>query len=170
MVSILKTDKIQASHGTNIEMTSGHTIQPNFHSSTSFPTGHVIQTVVNTSTALVSTTSGSAQDLITASITPKFTNSVIHIEGYVSRMQITYNANAYASFFILSPSGSTITQGVAGCNPGHISDCMAIHGTHGPNSTSSQTYKLSLSTASGSTTSVSTDSQRYTIKLTEIAG
>ena len=80
-MSKIEVNEIAARSGTNISMTSGHTLQPNFHSSTAFPAGHVIQTVINTSTSNVSTTSNSPQTLITASITPKFTTSAIHIEG-----------------------------------------------------------------------------------------
>ena len=43
-----------------------------------------------------------------------------------------------------------------------------LFGTHSPNSTSSQTYKMMISKSSGATTSVSTYSQRYSIILREI--
>ena len=130
--------------------------------------GHAIQIVTNTSTSTVSSSSTSPSDLITASITPQSTNSIIHIEGYVSRMQITPSSNAYASLYITDPAGSNLTTGVLGSAIGNSSP-MSVFATHSPSSTSSQTYKIRLSTASGGTTSTSTDGQRYTIKLTEIA-
>ena len=169
-VNTIKTNTLQASTGSNIAMTSGHTIQPNFHSSTAFPAGHVIQTVTNTGTSNVVTTSQSAQDIISASITPQFTDSIIHIEGFVSRLEIIYgSSNAYASLYLIDPSGSGITTGVSG-NSGHSNSSPAtIFGSHSPNATSSKTYKMMFSTSSGGTQSTSTDSQRYTIKLTEIA-
>ena len=169
-MSKIEVNEIAARSGTNISMTSGHTLQPNFHSSTAFPAGHVIQTVINTSTSNVSTTSNSPQTLITASITPKFTTSTIHIEGFVSRLEIVYgSSNAYASLYLANPSGSTITLGVSGNSGSSNSSPAAIFGTHSPNSTSSQTYTMLISTASGGTTSTSSDGQRYTIKLTEVA-
>ena len=169
-MSKIEVNEIAARSGTNISMTSGHTLQPNFHSSTAFPAGHVIQTVINTSTSNVSTTSNSPQTLITASITPKFTTSAIHIEGFVSRLELVYgSSNAYASLYLNNPSGSAITLGVSGNSGSSNSSPAAIFGTHSPNSTSSQTYTMLISTASGGTTSTSSDGQRYTIKLTEVA-
>jgi len=130
--------------------------------------GHVIQSVINTSTSTVSSSSTSASDLITASITPQFTDSVIHIEGYVSRMQVVVGgSNAFASLYITDSSDSAITTAVLGSAIANSSP-MSVFGTDSPSSTSSQTYKLRLSTASGGTTSTGTDGQRYTIKLTEI--
>ena len=130
--------------------------------------GHAIQTVTNTSTSTVNNSSSSPSDLITASITPRSTNSIIHIEGYVSRMQIVPSSNAYASLYITDPAGVNLTLGVLGSAIGNSSP-MSIFATHSPSSTSSQTYKIRISTASGGTSSTGTDGQRYTIKLTEIA-
>lgn len=130
--------------------------------------GAVIQTVVNTATTNVSTTSTTAQDLISASITPQYTDSIIHIEGYVSRLEVVYNGNAYASLYLQNPSDSNITTGVSGNSASSNSSPAILFGTHSPNSTSSQTYKMMISKSSGATTSVSTDSQRYSIILREI--
>ena len=169
-MSKIEVNEIAARTGTNISMTSGHTMQPNLHSSTTFPAGHVIQTVTSTSTSNISTTSTTPQTVTTASITPKFATSTIHIEGFVSRLEIVYgSSNAYASHYLLDPSGNTITLGVSGNSGNSNSSPAAIFGTHSPNSTSSQTYTMSISKASGGTTSTSTDSQRYTLKLTEVA-
>jgi hypothetical protein len=169
-MSKIEVNEIAARSGTNISMTSGHTMQPNLHSSTTFPAGHVIQTVINTSTSNISTTSTTPQTVTTASITPKFATSTIHIEGFVSRLEIVYgSSNAYASLYLRDPSDSNITLGVSGNSSSSNSSPAAIFGTHSPNSTSSQTYTMLISIASGGTTSTSTDSQRYTIKLTEVA-
>ena len=81
MVSILKTDKIQASHGTNIEIPSGHVLQA---------PGHVVQAVqlhtpgnVGTSSStIVSTTSTSYVDFISKDITTKLANSLIYVKTY----------------------------------------------------------------------------------------
>ena len=131
--------------------------------------GHVIQTVINTATSTVTTSSSSSQALLSASITPQFTDSIIHIEGYIARMAITFgSSNAYASFYILDPSDTVLTTGVLGSSGHSNSSPMSIQATHEPNSTSSQTYEIRLSTASGGTSSTTSDGQRYTIKLTEI--
>ena len=140
-----------------------------FDSSQVFPAGHVIQTVIGTSTSTVSTTSGSPQDLLSVSITPKFTTSTIILEGYISRFDIAYNGNAYGSVYLINPAGSGITTGVAGDAGHNNANIVSVFGSHSPNSTSSQTYKLAMSTASGSTTSVNTDGQRYSLVLKEIA-
>ena len=140
-----------------------------FSSSQAFPAGHVIQTVIGTSTSTVSTTSGSPQDLLSVAITPKFTNSLITLEGYISRFDIVYNGNAYGSVYLINPAGSGITTAVAGDAGHNNANIVSVFGIHSPNSTSSQTYKLAMSTASGSTTSVNTDGQRYSLILKEIA-
>jgi len=142
---------------------SGQPIIP----STSMPTRSVIQTVSNTATAVVNNATTSPSDLISASITPKFTNSIIHIEGYVSRMQVVVSSNAFASLYITDPSGNNITTSVLGSAITNSSP-MAIFGTHSPSSTSSQTYKIRLSKASSATSTTGTDDQRYSIRLTEI--
>jgi len=179
MASILKVDKIRVtgndsdsiSFNNSGNITLNKTVSSGtLGSSVVFPAGHIIQTVTNTSTSNVSTTSSSPQTLITASITPKFTTSTIHIEGFVSRLEIIYGgSNAYASLYLNNPSGSAITLGVSGNSSSSNSSPAAIFGTHSPNSTSSQTYTMLISTASGGTQSTSSDGQRYTIKLTEVA-
>ena len=172
-MSSLTVQNIQgsASSSNTINVASGHKISGNVTHGTSsvFPAGHVIQTVTNTSTSTVSTSSTSASDMISASISPKFSNSVIHIEGYVSRMQVVYgSSNAYASLYIADPAGNFLTTCVVGSAIANSSP-MSIFATHSPSSTSSQTYKLRFSNSSGGTSSCGTDGQRYTIKLIEIA-
>ena len=82
-VSTLKTNTIQAATGTNISMTSGHTLQPNFHSSTVFPAGMVVQTVIgNKFTTKTQSTSTSYTDLVSLAITPKFSSSVLKVCFY----------------------------------------------------------------------------------------
>ena len=172
-MSTLTVQNIQgsASSSNTISVASGHKISGNVTHGTSsvFPAGHVIQTVNSTSTSTVSTSSSTAQALISASISPKFTNSVIHIDGYVGRFQLAVgSSNAYGTIVMLDPSDSTLAEGVAGSAISN-SVPVAIHAVHSPNSTSSQTYELRLATAAGGTSSVSTDGQRYSLRLTEIA-
>jgi len=148
---------------------TGATTLSNQLTSTNFPNSTVIQTIVNTATTNVATTSTTAQDLISASITPQFTDSEIFIEGFVSRLEIVYgSSNAYASLYLQNPSDSNITTVVSGDAGDSNSSPAVIFGTHSPNSTSSQTYKMQFSKASSGTTSTSTDGQRYSIILREI--
>ena len=97
------------------------------------PVGSVIQTVVGTSTTLVSTTSGTAQDLLSVSITPKFTNSLITLEGYISRFDISYNGNAYGSVYLINPAGAGITTAVAGDAGHNNANIISVFGNHSPN-------------------------------------
>ena len=83
MVSILKTDKIQASHGSTIEIPSGHVLQA---------PGHVIQTVsgeTETDTTISSTSF--VDTTLTATITPKFASSKIAI--WVNQSVYLYRTN-----------------------------------------------------------------------------
>ena len=168
-MSTLTVQNIQGSSSSSntINVASGHKISGAAAGALTAP-GMIVQTVVNTSTSTVSTSSSTPSDLITASISPKFSNSVIHIEGYVSRMQVVVSSNAYASLYITDSSNTALTTTVLGSAISNSSP-MSAFATHSPSSTSSQTYKLRLSTASGGTSSTGTDGQRYTIKLTEIA-
>jgi hypothetical protein len=169
--SAVTTAKIGASQVTDAKIAgmAASKLTGAFSSSQVFPAGHVIQTVIGTSTSTVSTTSGSAQDLLSVSITPKFNTSIIVLEGYISRLDIIYNGNAYGSVYLISPAGSGITTAVGGDAGNSNANIASVFGNHSPNSTSSQTYKLAFSTSSGSTTSVSTDGQRYSLILKEIA-
>ena len=77
-MSKIEVNEIAARSGTNISMTSGHTIQPNFHSNTTFPAGHVLQLLHNESTSTVNFTSSSYADSgFSHSITPSATSSKI---------------------------------------------------------------------------------------------
>ena len=129
----------------------------------------VEQMETNTSTSTVNSSSTSAVDLITVSITPKYSNSVIHIEGYIGHMQTSVgSSNAYATMRIKDPAGNTLARTVSG-QVAYESSSFSGMGIHSPSSTSSQTYKLTISCASGGTASTSTDGQYYTIRCTEIS-
>lgn len=136
--------------------------------SSKMPAGSVLQVVTNTSVTTVSVTPGNPADLISASITPKESNSVIMVKGYQGHANITVgSSNAYGALYILDPSGNVISGafvGMANANSGNLT----VVGFHSPSSTNSQTYKLRISTGSGGTNANSTDAQRYSIELSEI--
>ena len=168
-MSTLTVQNIQGSSSSSntISVASGHKISGAAGSIVA--PGQVIQIVNSTSTSTVSTSSNTAQALISASISPKFTNSVIHVDGYIGRFLLGYgSSNAYGTIVMLDPSDNTLAEGIGGSNIAN-SVPVAIHAVHSPNSTSSQTYELRIATASGGTGTVSTDGQRYSLKLTEIA-
>ena len=72
MVSILKTDKIQASHGSTIEVSSGHVLQA---------PGHVLQVKAVNHKGQISTTSTSHTAItdLAVTITPSSTSSIMLI-------------------------------------------------------------------------------------------
>lgn len=160
MSSILKVDQIQLANG-NTPTASDLGLNM---------TGTVIQTVTNTSTTLITATSTTPVNLIAVSITPKFANSVIHIEAYVGVLEIGIgSSNAYCSCYLNDPGGNQIARTVSG-QAAYGTNTHSIFGTHSPNSTSSQTYQVTLGTASGGTGQVHTNGQRYSIRAMEIAG
>ena len=91
MVSILKTDKIQASHGSTIEVPSGHTlVQPHMPL-------QIIQGNLNTA---VSTTSTSFVDVrLSATITPKFATSKVLVTVILGKVgQSNTNGSSWKIF------------------------------------------------------------------------
>lgn len=77
-MSKIEVNELAARSGTNISMTSGHTMQPNLHSSTVFPTGHVLQLLHTEDTTVTASTSTSyANTGFNLSITPSSTSSKV---------------------------------------------------------------------------------------------
>ena len=105
MVSILKTDKIQASHGSSIEIPSGHVLQA---------PGHVIQTVQFTEATDYTTTSTSFQQgPQTGTFTMKNSSNkvlvMIHCLMYANRTSAT--GGRFAIYRGTVASGTRLTQG-----------------------------------------------------------
>ena len=152
-MSTLKVNSIEARTGTNISMTSGHTLQANFHSSTAFPAGHVIQTVFGPEFHTeVSTTSGSfvvVSSSLATSITPSFSNSKIIVSVSIPNLMLwNSSADARAQLGISADGGSTFIRetnnriydyGGNGCQMHYTT---TITGVHSPGATSQQTYNL----------------------------
>jgi hypothetical protein len=165
MVSILKTDKIQASHGTNIEIPSGHVLQA---------PGHIVQLVEKQDKTVASTSSTSYTNSgvsgLNLSITPKFATSKIYMTVHLS-VEMT-GANTGYIIFARNPAGTPVyfantgesanlggagnsadgvskyflTQGYGGVNGG----CTSHSGIDSPNTTSAVTYGILWATNSGS--------------------
>lgn len=88
MVSILKTDKIQASHGSTIEIPSGHVLQA---------PGHTLQTLYLAMTTVTTTTSTSFGLMAGSNlaITPSSTSSKILIQYNYAIYVINGNNNTW---------------------------------------------------------------------------
>jgi len=85
MVSILKTDKIQASHGSTIEVPSGQVLHA---------PGHVMQVVSNHYTAIENTSSASlVASSVLANITPKFATSKILVDMRIQGILATEHSS-----------------------------------------------------------------------------
>ena len=117
------------------------------------PAGHVIQVVNTSSTAQISTTSTSDADTgITLDITPKFSTSKL---WFLFSGRLYINAVAAEYFVRIKTSDNTTLGGGATLYNGSNGDTMAetcnIQCFHSPNSTSSQTYKIThrVSSATG---------------------
>lgn len=165
MVSILKTDKIQASHGSTVEIPSGHVLQA---------PGHIVQLVEKQDKTVASTSSTSYTNSgvsgLNLSITPKFATSKIYMTVHLS-VEMS-GANTGFIIFARNPAGTQVyfantaesaalggagnssdgvskyflTQGYGGVNGG----CTSHSGIDSPNTTSAVTYGILWATNSAS--------------------
>lgn len=137
---------------------------------TTFPVGKIGQVVENSSSTNFTNSSTSMSELLNASITPTSTNSKILIH-FVTNCQIVANSNAYgrATVFRGTISGTDLGAYIQGSAAGSNAT-FSIKGTYvdSPSTTSAQQYTLAMSTASGATTSVTTDSTTYRLVLMEV--
>ena len=139
---------------------------------TGFPAGSVIQVVETTSTSTVTNSTGTPVDLLTVSITPSSASNKILVIGSFT-CQINPSSNSYAGGFIYRGVSATGTQlqvlfwGVSSAVSCFGTFCLCR--LDSPSTTSAQNYSLSFARASGGTSSVSTDGNRYTLTLLEIA-
>ena len=166
MVSILKTDKIQASHGSTIEIPSGHVLNA---------PGHVIQVAMGTNNAetVFSSTSYAATDVF-ATITPKFSSSAMVI---VTSINMDYEGTDRAMLAI-HKDGTLLGDGT-GTYDGHqyynrVSNSRIL--TQQPvfvndslvGTTNAVTYKLYIKVSSGNVR-MRNDLAQATITVMEIA-
>ena len=166
MVSILKTDKIQASHGSTIEIPSGHVLNA---------PGHVIQIVTNTLSTSTATTSSTYVDTgLAATITPTSSSSKIFVLAACNLWQNTSNG---VSAITLYRGGSRISDSATygwaygyGANSNHVMHHTPTY-LDSPNTTSATEYKVYYSiTSLGGTLTISVNSTPSMLTLMEIAG
>ena len=157
MVSILKTDKIQASHGTNIEIPSGHVLQA---------PGHIVQLVEKQDKANASTTSTSFTNTgvsgLNLSITPKLATSkifmTVHLQMEMGGAQtgfIIFARDPAGTPVFFSNTGESAALGGAGNTSNGVSkyflsqsydgvngQIVSHSGIDSPNTTSAITYGI----------------------------
>ena len=139
MVSILKTDKIQASHGSTIEIPSGHVLNA---------PGHVLQVVSTTKTDTFSSSSTSFTDItgLSVAITPSSSSSKILVSVHFTAASTGANSPRFnlvrGSTNIAQPSGSTPSSlhlNTGGSSLGRMGSIVFLDS---PSTTSATTYKL----------------------------
>ena len=165
MVSILKTDKIQASHGSTIEVPSGHVLTA---------PGHIIQIIQEQTNTVFTTTSDPYVDTgFSASITPKFSSSKIYVLAGLNLYNNTANG---VSSTTLYRGGSRISDSATyGHAYGYSSGGAHVHHTtftylDSPSTTSSTEYKIYISCATnGGTLKMCANNSSSTLTLMEIA-
>ena len=165
-MSTLEVKAIQAPSGFDLQM----------------PTGAILQVVRGTSTSNVDVSSSSPQDLsLSATITPKFSNSKIHIACNVSALIDAYqgsdrgfslyiyrgstqvlvpNGN-YADGYFYQNINTTTCQILTRVSQDYIDS---------PSTTSATTYKIYASTHNARTVALCAANSINTITLMEVAG
>ena len=151
MVSILKTDKIQASHGTNIEIPSGHVLQA---------PGHVLQTLVATKTDTMGNTSTSFTDIpnMTITVTPSSTsnkilftwNVTLGINGDIAHGYI--NIVRDSTNLLVADAADQRVVATNVMNPGGAAGAMFVSSgvfLDSPNTTSATVYKIQIKSSNG---------------------
>ena len=132
--------------------------------------GKVLQVVESTSSTTVTATS-SEETLLTLSITPaSSSNKVLVFATTVVQAVHSTNAKAWVQVYRGTSSGTRIINLKEGTNAA-VYDYMTMSGQKldSPNTSSAQTYTMTLARLSGGTSSVSTDSNPYQLQLLEIA-
>ena len=135
---------------------------------TTFPM--IGQVVEASSSTNFTNSSTSMSEMLNASITPTSTNSKILIHFHVN-CQIVASSNAYgrATVFRGTISGTDLGALIGGSAAGSNAN-FPLTGTYldSPSTISAQQYTLAMNTASGATSSVTTDSTTYRLILMEV--
>jgi len=133
--------------------------------------GKVLQVVESTSSTTVTTSGGTASDLLTISITPSSSsNKVFLFANAVVQATPSTNAKAWIRLYRGTSSGTLIQELKSGSAAASIlSLTMNGNKLDSPNTTSAQTYTMTLARLSGGTNTVSTDGNPYFLQAMEIA-
>ena len=139
----------------------------------SVTTGKVLQVVENTSNTTVATSAGSNDeaDLITLSITPaSASNKVLLVVTFVGQAVPSTNSKAHVRLYRGTSSGTKILDLKQGSGDAQYRSLnMTGSKLDSPNTTSAQTYTVTIARLSGGTNYVSSDGNTYYIQAMEIA-
>ena len=135
--------------------------------------GKVLQYVYETANTDVTTSGGSENEVIDATITPASASNKILVVGFVL-LDIDNNGSAYADVKLYrgSSSGTEIQRAIAGNSTAtNIVHAVTPWMIDSPNTTSAQEYTITISRGSGTTSQVSTSgATNYNLLLVELAG
>ena len=145
MVSILKTDKIQASHGSTVDVITGHKL---------YAPGHVIQVVTTKDDTDQGTTSTSFVNSSTnVVITPSSTSSKVLLMCTFTS-QISGGRGRYT--FHSSAAGTTLhgagMQSFASLEGNNVNIPASMHHLDSPSTTSAITYTVQFLNTGGNNT------------------
>ena len=165
-MSTLAVNTITAETGNTVSLASGKTLDASQGLTT--PAGHAVQQTVGSSTTTFSTTSTSFTNTnLSASITPKYSNSIIF--GSLTGFVLIGGESAAEGQYQISANGTPIFTDIwsLGQSTSHalfLPCSMTWH--HSPNTTSAVTYRLTARSIDG-TVSVYFYRQQY-MQLTEM--
>tara|TARA_B100000282_G_scaffold220125_1_gene163412 strand:+ start:1552 stop:2094 length:543 start_codon:yes stop_codon:yes gene_type:complete len=133
-------------------------------------TGKILQVVESTSSTNVQTSSTNESDLLTLSITPSSSSSKVFLfVNTVLQAMPNTNAKAHVRLYRGTSSGTLIRNLYAGSEAAEILN-LSVSGQalDSPNTTSAQTYTLTLTKLSGGTNYITTDNHPYFLQAMEI--
>ena len=134
--------------------------------------GKILQVVEATSNTTVTTTAGSnnAADLITLSITPASTSSkVLLFVTFVGQANPSTNSKAWVRLYRGTSSGTLILDLKQGSGDAEYRSVnMTGVKLDSPNTTSAQTYTVTIARLSSGTNTVSSDGNYYHIQAMEV--
>ena len=134
--------------------------------------GKILQVVESTSDTMVTTTSGSnaESDLITISITPaSASNKVLLFVTFVGQANPSTNSKGHVRLYRGTSSGTLILELKQGSGDAEYRTLnMTGSKLDSPNTTSAQTYTVTIARLSGGTNTVSSDGNYYHIQAMEV--
>ena len=135
-----------------------------------FGGGKILQVVESTSSTTVTTSGGTEVDLLTISITPASSSNKILVScNFVGQCVNNTNAYAWIRVYRGTASGTKVIhlgEGQLAANYNYV--CMSGQKLDSPNTSSAQTYTMTLARLSGGTNTVSSDGNAYYLHAMEV--
>ena len=139
-------------------------------SGTGISAGKILQVVSSSGSSNITTSGSAISELTNVSITPASASNKVLLIASCS-LFTTANSNSFAGAYLYRGTTSgliyTAISGFGTATDIYFPFSLTI--VDSPNTTSAQTYTFSFSRQSGNTTSVSTNSQDYSLTALEIA-